>query len=111
MLTMKNEITPREMAKLLISCLPADANMDPPTESADVCAKYEEVITDMLYWTPRLTVKILCEAVQISHNLEVGAAKRFADSICTAVTYCRQKVKSKSSGKKWNLLCEMFVCF
>jgi hypothetical protein len=98
----KNEASPKEVAKVLRGALPdglgegyKETNLDKIIEA------YEDVILDILYWTPRPTVALLRDAVLVAWaDTATGVASMFAHSVQGAIVDCRAKSKSITSGAK-----------
>ena len=96
----KNTASAAEIANLLRAKHPdCDAANVPPSEE-HVAEKYQNVIKDLLMWTPRLNVKLLAEATRQAYKIEEAAGLRFARAITDCVSSCRGKAKSVTSGKK-----------
>ena len=61
---------------------------------------YKELLIDLLYLTPRPTKGILVPGALEAFDCNQHEAALFADRLLSALGYCRDKLKSMTSGKK-----------
>ncbi len=98
----RNTATPEDMAKAIrseIACLDQVKYMKPDLD--DVVEEYHSLILEMLRRTPRPTSALIRSAAAIAFpKAPMHECRAFGEQISNAVSHCRQKLKSMTSGKK-----------
>ena len=69
-------------------------------ESDELVEAHLEVMRDLLRITARPTQRVLMQGAQLAFKADAGLAKRFAERLCWAFTYVRNKKKSATTGRK-----------
>ena len=95
-----NTASPKDVAKILRSNL---GSLGPEYKQVDldkVVNSYQEFLKDLIGLTPRPTKTLLVEATQLAFNSKKDESTMFSERILSAVTHCRQKARSSTSGRK-----------
>jgi len=95
----KNMASAADLAKVIRGNL---SFLDTETIDPDrFCEKHEELIIDCLYITRRPTESLVAAAAGLCFSdSQPFECKAFAQRLCSAVSMCREKAKSATSGKK-----------
>jgi hypothetical protein len=94
-----NTATSNDVAKALranSSSLGDFSSSDPE----ELCRRYKDFIIDLLYVTPRPTKGILVPGCLKAFEVNAAQANMFSERILCAITFCRDKAHSMTSGKK-----------
>lgn len=70
------------------------------TNIEDVVAEYQDFIVDALRLTARPTVGVMTSAAKVTFGEDLEKCKMFAVRMQAAISYCRVKAKSATSGMK-----------
>ena len=97
-----NTASPLQLQKIVrsnLSCL--DAKLYGQASFDQICSSYEELIIDLLQATQRPTPKALEQAARAAlDDPDPAACRQWSVSVCDAITYCRVKAKSMTSGSR-----------
>ena len=101
----RNSASPEQLAKVLRGGLPSGPKMDLVTEGdiEKVIANFHDLLCDILRATARPTkVPLRAAATQAWDFLEFSSCDLFANRMVMAVSHCRTKSYSMTSGKKYS---------
>ena len=97
-----NTASPLQLQKIIrsnLSCL--DVKLYGQASFDQICSSYDELIIDLLQATCRPTPKALEQAAKAAlDDPDQAACRQWSVAVCDAITYCRQKAKSMTSGSR-----------
>ena len=97
-----NTASPLQLQKIVrsnLTCL--DAKLYGQASFDLICSSYEELIIDLLQATQRPTPKALEQAAKAAlDDADQAACRQWSVAVCDAITYCRNKTKSMTSGSR-----------
>jgi len=97
----KNEASLEDLNKLLRANVSKLAEADyMTTDVEDIVKNYSGFILDLLKATPRANKVLLCKACTIVFSSSKQVSECFVAAIGRAISFCRDRVKSSTSGKK-----------
>ncbi len=98
----RNTATPEELARAIrseLTCLDNSKYMKPDLD--EVVEEYHVLILEMLRRTPRPTSILIRQAAALAFpKAPMHDCRAFGEQISNAVSHCRQKLKSMTTGKK-----------
>ena len=99
----KNTANVKESARVLRGAVPSILDrkyLDPDLDV--VCDHYKTLLLDLLKLTARPTAGLLKQAAAdvYGHQCSLHECNLFGDTIASAISHCRSKCKSMTSGKK-----------
>ena len=97
----KNTATVKDVARLMrfnLKCLNEAEFMT--CDLDQVTEKYQDLLADVLAKTPRPTPALMRQAAMEAFECDQQLAHAFAERLVAAISHCRVKAKSATSGKK-----------
>lgn len=100
----RNVATADDLRKVLLGSMPGgpDLAQAAVADLEEVAEKFEGLLCDILKCTPRPTARALREAAQKAWSMDHGSADLLAGRLISAISFCRTKSRSMTSGKKTN---------
>ncbi len=97
----RNEASPEELAKAIRANLRTLDTQDfACTEPSKVVDRHANLILDMLKLTPMPSAGLIASAAKVAFNTEPEEAKLFGQRLANAISFCRKKKRSMTTGKK-----------
>jgi len=91
----------RTLSAVMRTCLGTSYELEQIPDTYDgVAEKWHVLLRQLLMRTPRLNVKAVAAAAHLAFELPLARGLPWARALVDCVSYCRQKNKSATSGKK-----------